>query len=112
VKDLHEQSHTKSSNNAFWISAKGKGSTDETLRQTQMRAAGAITIKAVEGLRIDLRQVDQQTVSQAIDAMVAADPQLAWIKAAQQRGDVDWRLVRKSTNPSSTTPRAWGRPHS
>jgi filamentous hemagglutinin len=77
-----------------------------------MRAAGAITIKAVEGLRIDLRQVDQQTVSQAIDAMVAADPQLAWIKAAQQRGDVDWRLVRKSTNPSSTTPRAWGRPHS
>lgn len=95
VKDLHEQSHTKSSNNAFWISAKGKGSTDETLHQTQMRAAGAITIKAVEGLRIDLRQVDQQTVSQAIDAMVAADPQLAWIKAAQQRGDVDWRLVRE-----------------
>ncbi|WP_153786570.1 DUF637 domain-containing protein [Pseudomonas sp. EMN2] len=95
VKDLHEQSHTKSSNNAFWISAKGKGSTDETLRQTQMRAAGAITIKAVEGLRIDLKQVDQQTVSQAIDAMVAADPQMAWIKAAQQRGDVDWRLVRE-----------------
>ncbi|MEN8638242.1 DUF637 domain-containing protein [Pseudomonas sichuanensis] len=95
VKDLHEESHTKSSNSAFWISAKGKGSTDETLRQTQIRAAGAITIKAVEGLRIDLKQVDQQTVSQAIDAMVAADPQLAWIKAAQQRGDVDWRQVRE-----------------
>nr|WP_323744605.1 DUF637 domain-containing protein [Pseudomonas sp. UFMG81] len=95
VKDLHEESHTKSNNNAFWNAAKGKGNTDETLRQTQMQAAGAITIKAVEGLRIDLKQVDQQTVSQAIDAMVAADPQLAWIKAAEQRGDVDWRQVRE-----------------
>ncbi|MEN5240946.1 MULTISPECIES: DUF637 domain-containing protein, partial [Pseudomonas] len=27
--------------------------------------------------------------------MVAADPQLAWIKAAEQRGDVDWRQVKE-----------------
>ncbi len=95
VKDLHDESHTKTNNNAFWSSASGKGHTNETLRQTQMQAAGSITIKAVEGLRIDLRQVDQQTVSQTIDAMVAADPQLAWIKAAEQRGDVDWRQVKE-----------------
>ncbi|MCW1246065.1 DUF637 domain-containing protein [Pseudomonas sp. SAICEU22] len=95
VKDLHDESHTKTNNNAFWNSAKGKGNTDETLRQTQMTAAGNITIKAVEGLKIDIKHVDQQTVSQTIDAMVKADPQLAWIKEAERRGDVDWRQVKE-----------------
>ncbi|WP_207283556.1 DUF637 domain-containing protein [Pseudomonas sp. FW300-N2F2] len=95
VKDLHDESHTKTNNNAFWNSAKGKGNTDETLRQTQMVAAGNITIKAVEGLKIDIKHVDQQTVSQTIDAMVKADPQLAWIKEAERRGDVDWRQVKE-----------------
>ncbi|WP_259641740.1 DUF637 domain-containing protein, partial [Pseudomonas salomonii] len=82
-------------NNAFWVSSKGKGNTDETLRQTQMVAEGSIAIKAVEGLKIDVNQVNQQTVSQSIDAMVKADPQLAWIKDAEARGDVDWRQVKE-----------------
>ncbi|WP_301281897.1 DUF637 domain-containing protein [Pseudomonas chlororaphis] len=95
VKDLHQESHEKSNNNAFWVSSKGKGNTDETLRQTQMVAAGEIAINAVEGLKIDVKQVDQQTVSQSIDAMVKADPQLAWLKQAEARGDVDWRQVKE-----------------
>ena len=95
VKDLHDESHTKSDGDAFWTSSKGKGNTDETLRQTQMIAKGNITIKAVEGLQIDLKQVDQQTVGQTIDAMVKADPQLAWLKQAEARGDVDWQLVKE-----------------
>jgi filamentous hemagglutinin len=49
----------------------------------------------VNGLHIDVKQVNQQTVSQAIDAMVKADPQLAWLKEAEQRGDVDWRQVKE-----------------
>ncbi|WP_248748745.1 filamentous hemagglutinin N-terminal domain-containing protein [Pseudomonas sp. MWU15-20650] len=95
VKDLHQESHEKSNGDAFWTSSKGKGNTDETLRQTQMVAEGNIAIKAVEGLKIDVRQVNQQTVSQSIDAMVKADPQLAWIKDAEARGDVDWRQVKE-----------------
>ncbi|WP_236455366.1 MULTISPECIES: two-partner secretion domain-containing protein [unclassified Pseudomonas] len=95
VKDLHQESHEKSNNNAFWVSSKGKGNTDETLRQTQMVAEGNIAIKAVEGLKIDVNQVNQQTVSQSIEAMVKADPQLAWIKDAEARGDVDWRQVKE-----------------
>jgi hypothetical protein len=95
VKDLHDESHTKSDNDAFWNSSKGKGNTDETLRQTQMIAKGNIVIKAVDGLKIDIKQVDQQTVSQTIDAMVQADPQLAWLKQAEARGDVDWRQVKE-----------------
>lgn len=95
VKDLHDESHTKTNNNAFWNSSKGKGHTDETLRQSQLTAAGAITIKAVEGLKIDVREVNQQTVSQTIDAMVKADPKLAWLQEAEKRGDVDWRQVKE-----------------
>ncbi|WP_236485980.1 filamentous hemagglutinin N-terminal domain-containing protein [Pseudomonas syringae] len=95
VKDLHQESHEKSDNNAFWVSSKGKGNTDETLRQSELVAAGEVTIKAVNGLQIDIKQVDQQTVTQSIDAMVKADPQLAWLKDAEKRGDVDWRQVKE-----------------
>jgi filamentous hemagglutinin len=95
VKDLHDESHTKTNNNAAWVSSKGRGNTDETLRQTQMIAKGNIVIKAVDGLKIDIKDVNQQSVSQTIDAMVKADPQLAWLKDAEARGDVDWRLVKE-----------------
>nr|WP_311776195.1 DUF637 domain-containing protein [Pseudomonas sp. RIT778] len=95
VKDLHDESHTKTNNNAGWVSSKGRGNTDETLRQTQMIAKGSIVIKAVDGLKIDIKDVSQESVSQTIDAMVKADPQLAWLKDAESRGDVDWRRVKE-----------------
>ncbi|PVZ15419.1 MULTISPECIES: filamentous hemagglutinin N-terminal domain-containing protein [unclassified Pseudomonas] len=95
VKDLHQESHEKSSNSLAWTSMSGKGKTDETVRQTQIIAQGAVAIKAVDGLHIDVKQVNQQTVSQAIDAMVKADPQMAWLKEAEARGDVDWRQVKE-----------------
>ncbi|CRM57887.1 Hemolysin precursor [Pseudomonas sp. 31 R 17] len=95
VKDLHQESHEKSNNNAFWVSSKGKGNTDETVRQSQLIAEGNVAIKAVAGLKIDINQVNQETVRQSIDAMVKADPQLAWIKDAEKRGDVDWRQVKE-----------------
>jgi filamentous hemagglutinin len=96
VKDLHQESHDKSKSSLAWNSMSGKGNTDETLRQTQMAAKGDIVIKAVDGLHIDVKQVNQQTVSQAIDAMVKADPQMAWLKDAEKRGDVDWKLIKET----------------
>ncbi|PZW89007.1 filamentous hemagglutinin, partial [Pseudomonas sp. 478] len=95
VKDLHDESHTKSNSNAAWNSMKGKGNTDETVRQSELVANGALVIKAVNGLKIDIKQIDQKSVSQTIDSMVAADPKLAWLKEAEQRGDVDWHRVEE-----------------
>ncbi|MFP6862235.1 DUF637 domain-containing protein [Pseudomonas sp.] len=95
VKDLDQESHEKSKNSWAWTSAKGKGNTDETLQQSQLIAQGDIVIQAVEGLKIDIKQVNQQSVSQTIDAMVKADPELAWLKEMEQRGDVDWRQVKE-----------------
>ncbi|NUT68351.1 DUF637 domain-containing protein, partial [Pseudomonas corrugata] len=95
VKDLHKEDHAKSDSSMAWSSMSGKGNTDETLRQTQMVAAGAITIKAVDGLNIDLKQVNQESVHQSIKAMVDADPQLAWLAEVEKRGDVDWRQVKE-----------------
>ncbi|EGH29353.1 hemagglutination repeat-containing protein, partial [Pseudomonas syringae pv. japonica str. M301072] len=95
VKDLHDESHTKNKSSAAWFSKKGKGTTDETFRQSELVAKGEVAIQAVNGLRIDVKQVDQQSVSQSIDAMVKADPELAWIKDAEKRGDIDWRQVKE-----------------
>lgn len=95
VKDLDQESHEKSDNDWAWTSMEGKGTTDETLRQSVLLAKGDVVIKAVDGLHIDIKQVDQQSVSQTIDAMASADPELAWIKEAEKRGDVDWRRVKE-----------------
>ncbi|WP_287812844.1 hemagglutinin repeat-containing protein, partial [Pseudomonas sp.] len=95
VKDLHDESHTKSKSDLSWFSAKGEGHTDETLRQSALVAQGQLAIKAVDGLHIDIKQIDQNTVSQTVDAMVKADPQLAWLKQAEQRGDVNWQQVKE-----------------
>ena len=95
MKDLHQESHEKSKSSFAWNSMSGKGNTDEALRQTQIIAKGDIVIEAVDGLHIDVKQVNQQTVSQSIDAMVQADPQLAWLKEVEKRGDVDWRQVKE-----------------
>lgn len=95
VKDLHQESHEKSKSSFVWNSMGGKGNTDETVLQSQLITQGEIAIKAVEGLKIDIKQIDQKTVSETVDAMVAADPQLAWLKQVEQRGDVDWRRVKE-----------------
>ncbi|MEE1880863.1 filamentous hemagglutinin N-terminal domain-containing protein [Pseudomonas soli] len=95
VKDLHQESHEKSKSNAGWFSMKGKGRTDETLRQSELAATGDVVINAVGNIRADVRQVNQQTVRESIDAMVKADPKLAWLKDLEAQGGVDWRQVQE-----------------
>ncbi|MGB9090986.1 MAG: filamentous hemagglutinin N-terminal domain-containing protein, partial [Pseudomonas farsensis] len=95
VKDLDQESHEKSKSSVVWQSSKGKGNTDETVLQSQLGARGDIIVKAVDGLSIDLKEVNQQSVSQTIDAMVQADPSMAWLKDMEQRGDVDWKRVKE-----------------
>ena len=70
VKDLDQESHEKSKNSWAWTSMEGEGRTDETLLQSQLSAQGEIILKAVDGLHIDVKVVNQETVSQSIDAMV------------------------------------------
>ena len=77
VLDLHQESHEKSKSSWAWQSAKGQGNTDQTLIQSQLQAQGELIIRAAEGVQIDVREINQQTVSQTIDAMVAAEPGLA-----------------------------------
>ncbi|WP_434602754.1 DUF637 domain-containing protein [Pseudomonas sp. Z4-7] len=96
VKDLSQESHTKSDSSLAWNSMKGKGHTDETLIQSQLQAQGNVAIKAADGLKIDIKHINEKTVSQTIDVMVKADPKLAWLKEAEQRGDVDWRLIKET----------------
>ncbi|OAI92690.1 hemagglutinin repeat-containing protein [Pseudomonas putida] len=95
AKDLHQESHEKSKSDAGWFSMKGKGSTDETLRQTEMVVQGDLVIKAVGNIKADVLQVNQQTVHESIEAMVKADPKLAWLKELEAQGGVDWRQVQE-----------------
>ncbi|MEO6679400.1 MAG: DUF637 domain-containing protein, partial [Pseudomonas sp.] len=95
VKDLRKESHEKSNSNMAWYSMSGKGTTDETFMQSVLTAQGELAIKAAGKITIDVKEINQKTVSQAIDAMVTAEPGLAWIKQADMEGKVDWRLVKE-----------------
>ncbi len=96
-----------------WIGIKGEGRTDETmLRQSEILAQGQLAIRS-SGRPADRYQGSQPvTIGQTIDAMVQADPTLAWIKAAQQRGDVDWRQVKELHDSYQVQPfHAWAGSH-
>ena len=95
VKDLKQESHEKSSSDLAWMSMGGKGRTDETVRQSELVAQGALVINAANSISIGVKKVDKQTVAQTVDAMVAADPKLAWLKQAQAQGNIDWRQVEE-----------------
>jgi len=95
VKDLHQESHEKSKSSAAWFSMKGSGRTDETVRQSELTAQGDLVINAVGKIHADVLQVNKQTVSESIDAMVKADPKLAWLKELDEQGGVDWRQVQE-----------------
>ncbi|WP_168734251.1 two-partner secretion domain-containing protein [Pseudothauera nasutitermitis] len=95
MMDLKQESHQKSKSSFAWQSAKGKGKTDETLRQSELVAGGELAIRAADRISIDIKEVNAQTVSQTIDALVQAEPQLAWLKEMEARGDVDWQRVKE-----------------
>ncbi|EJL02578.1 adhesin/hemagglutinin, HecA family [Pseudomonas fluorescens Q2-87] len=95
VKDLRQESHEKSKSSAVWFTMKGKGRTDETLRQSELTAQGDLMINAVGKIHADVRQINKQTVTESIDAMVKADPKLAWLKELDAQGGVDWRQVQE-----------------
>ena len=95
VKDLHQESHEKSKGDLAWQSSKGKGQTDETVRQTQIVAQGNLAIKAVEGLKIDLKHIDQKTVSQTMGGGGGGGPPLGGGGGGRAPRDVDWRMVQE-----------------
>jgi len=95
VKDVVSRSLTKSDSDLAWQSMSGKGSTDETLQMTQFSVQGQSVIDAAKNIQIDIKQIDKQTVTQTIDALVAQNPNLAWLKEMDARGDIDWHQVKE-----------------
>ncbi|MGR2741124.1 hemagglutinin repeat-containing protein, partial [Billgrantia sp. Q4P2] len=94
ASDVHSESHERSKSSFAWQSSSGEGFTRETLRQSELVAQGELIIQAADGLRIDVQEIDRRSVTRTIDAMVAANPDLAWLQEMEQRGDVDWRRVK------------------
>nr|WP_245947936.1 DUF637 domain-containing protein [Halomonas montanilacus] len=94
ASDVHTESHERSKSSFAWQSSSGEGFTRETLRQSELVAQGDLIIQAADGIHIDVEKIDRRSVSRTIDAMVAANPDLAWLQEMEQRGDVDWQQVK------------------
>src|SRR5690606_13108360 len=64
VKDAHQENHASSSNDWSWMKASGEGWTDETLRQSQLVAQGNLVSKAVEGIQLEIKEIDENSGSE------------------------------------------------
>lgn len=95
ASDLRQESHERSRSNALSQSARGHGSTEETLRQSELRYQGELAIHAAQGINIEIERIDGNAIRQTVDAMAEANPnpELAWLQEMERRGDVDWRQV-------------------
>lgn len=95
VKDLKQKSRIRSKSNWAWQHANGKGYIDETFIQSQLQAQGEIAIRAAEKIQIDIKEVNPQSISRIIEAIVQVDSQLAWLKEVERLSNVDWRHVQE-----------------
>ncbi|GHC27815.1 filamentous hemagglutinin N-terminal domain-containing protein [Aidingimonas halophila] len=93
ASDLHQESHERSKSNFVSQSAKGKGSTRETLRQSELVAQGDILLQAEQGIHALYTARRGESLDQAIERAVADNPDLAWLKTLQGRDDVTWESV-------------------
>ena len=93
ASDLRPQSHERSRSNALSQSARGHGSTEETLRQSELMAQGELLIHADQGIHALYEARGGESLDAAIERVVANDPDLAWLQALQGRDDVTWESI-------------------
>lgn len=95
VKDAFSYSLHKSDSDLAWQSMEGRGATDEWVRTSEFAVNGQTVIDAAKNIRIDIKQVDGQSITQTIDAMVANNPNLSWLQDMNARGDINWQQVQE-----------------
>ncbi|WP_148252156.1 two-partner secretion domain-containing protein [Aidingimonas lacisalsi] len=93
ASDLRQESHERSKSNFVSQSAKGKGTTRETLRQSELVAQGDILLQAEQGIHALYTARRGESLDQAIERAVADNPDLAWLQTLQGRDDVTWESV-------------------
>ncbi|WP_240609950.1 hemagglutinin repeat-containing protein [Billgrantia endophytica] len=93
ASDIRTESHERSRSNALSQSARGHGSTRETLRQNELMAQGDIRIHAEQGIHALYEARDGESLDAAIERVVANDPDLAWLQTLQGRDDVTWESI-------------------
>ena len=122
--DRHTSSKSSSYQDHHVQRSKDKGATDETLRQSELIAKGQPIIEAAGRIHVQIRELppEQQAhiaravgevidgpqavgtvsgelnaeeITRAIDAMAGANPELAWLKQLNERGDVDFEKVKE-----------------
>ena len=124
--DRHEEVHAKSDSNAFWNMNADKGQSDETVRQNEIIAKNKPIIEALGSITVQIRELppEQQyglgrvvgqiiaspsadkpvnaeklsgnDITQAIEAMAAENPNLAWLKQLNDRGGIDYEKVKEA----------------
>ncbi|MCE8021838.1 filamentous hemagglutinin N-terminal domain-containing protein [Halomonas sp. MCCC 1A11036] len=93
ASDVHSESHERSKSSFVSQSARGQGSTVETLRQNELMAQGDIRIHAEQGIHALYEARDGESLDAAIERVVADNPGLAWLQALQGRDDVTWESL-------------------
>jgi len=63
------------------------------LRMVSLQPGGNLVISAAKGISVDIEKIDGKTGPALIDALVARDPDMAWLKDLADQGEIDWNEV-------------------
>lgn len=93
ARDTASTSYTEQSSDFSWVTMKSEGSYDEVLHMVALQPGGNLVIDAAKGISVDIEKIDDKTGPALIDALVAENPEMAWLKDLADQGEIDWNEV-------------------
>ena len=93
TRNTTSTSYTEQSSDFSWVTMKSEGSYDEVLRMVSLQPGGNLVIDAAKGISVDIEKIDGKTGPALIDALVAENPEMAWLKDLADQGEIDWNEV-------------------
>src|SRR5690606_22498570 len=93
ARNTTSTSYTEQSSDFSWVTMKSEGSYDEVLRMVSLQPGGNLVIKAADGISVDIEKIDGKTGPALVDALVANNPDMAWLKDLADQGEIDWNEV-------------------
>lgn len=97
TSDTETHSEEGKGSTSVWQYQKGEGASDETVKHTEINAAGDLHISAAQGVIVEYRQGEEgENLKQTLKNLSETNSDLQWLEQLQERDDIDWQSVAEA----------------
>ncbi len=95
--DTENYSEEGQGSTSVWQYQKGEGTSDETVKHTEISAFGDLNISAAQGVIVEYRQGEEgENLKQTLKNLSETNADLQWLEQLQERDDIDWQSVAEA----------------